>query len=325
MFGFEETEISANLEEWDKRVHPDDKEKVYQDINKHLSGENEIYENEHRVLCKDNTYKWILDRGKIMSYTPDNKPERMIGTHSDISGRKQRELQIKKLSIAVEQSANTIVITDIEGSIEYTNPKFTQITGYSKEEAFGENPGILNAGTQSKEYYKKMWETILSGNIWRGEFHNKSKKGEFFWEQVTITPIKNESDKIINFLAIKEDVTAKKIAEDELLASRDKYKTIFENAATSIILVDRKGIITYINKYHIENIARRKASAKDYIGRSIITHPSIVAAGLGSEYKKVLQGEKITIKSVYFPTSTAGTDLYLNIKGVPILKNNKVN
>ena len=91
MLGLSANDISNNVEEWKKRVHPDDKEKVFNDINKHLSGVTDLYVNEHRVLCKDNSYKWILDRGKIISYTSDNKPERMIGTHSDILKRKKAE------------------------------------------------------------------------------------------------------------------------------------------------------------------------------------------------------------------------------------------
>ena len=95
MLGFSENEIQGSLQEWDKRIHPNDKKKVYEDINKHINGETDFYKNEHRVLCKDNTYKWILDRGKIISYTSDNKPERIIGTHSDISYRKKAEQELQ--------------------------------------------------------------------------------------------------------------------------------------------------------------------------------------------------------------------------------------
>jgi PAS domain S-box-containing protein len=99
-----------------------------------------------------------------------------------------KEKEIKKLSVAVEQSANTIVITDIDGNIEYTNPKFTEITGYTAEEVQGENPRILNSGRQPKDYYTKLWEIIIKGEAWRGEFCNKKKNGDYFWENVTITP-----------------------------------------------------------------------------------------------------------------------------------------
>lgn len=97
MLGFDEDEISNHLSEWDKRVHPDDKDAVYADLNAHLNGEVPYYENEHRVQCKDGSYIWILDRGKVMSWTEDGKPLRVVGTHSDVTLRKEAELQNRRL------------------------------------------------------------------------------------------------------------------------------------------------------------------------------------------------------------------------------------
>ncbi len=151
----------------------------------------------------------------------------------DISARKKAEREIKKLSTAVEQSANTIVITDTSGKIEYINPKFTEITGYTAKEVIGKNPRILNAGTQSKELYKTMWQTIKAGNSWRGEFHNKTKDNQLFWEFATITPIKDKKGKIINFLGVKEDITAIKKATTELIISNKKLTIAKERAEES--------------------------------------------------------------------------------------------
>lgn len=134
----------------------------------------------------------------------------------DVTKIKEAEKEIKKLSTAVGQSANTIVITDLEGNIEYVNPKFTELTGYTTQEAIGQNPRILQAGTQSKEFYDELWQTIRTGKPWHGEFHNKTKDNKLFWEQSTITPIKDEAGNIVNYLAVKEDITARKKAEEEL-------------------------------------------------------------------------------------------------------------
>ena len=147
------------------------------------------------------------DTGKIINY---------LAIKEDITARKETELEIRKLTLAVEQSSNTIVITDIDGSIEYVNPKFEELTGYTSEEAIGINPRVLNAQTQPKEHYINLWETLLAGKTWKGEFHNIKKNGEYFWENVTITPIKNDEGIIVNFLAIKEDITARKITEDNI-------------------------------------------------------------------------------------------------------------
>ena len=134
----------------------------------------------------------------------------------DITERKQAEEALRKLSLAVEQSQVTVVITDPEGTIEYANPKFCQLTGYSTQEAIGQNPRILNAGIQPSDYYKKMWDTIKSGDVWQGEFANKKKNGDIYWENAVISPIRNDKDTITHFVAVKEDITERKKAEQEL-------------------------------------------------------------------------------------------------------------
>lgn len=116
---------------------------------------------------------------------------------------------------AVEQNSATIVITDAAGIIIYVNPKFTEMTGYSKSEALGQNPRILK-GEDGLTDYKEMWEMLSSGLQWRGDFHNKRKDGEFFWERAAISPILDQDEKITHFLAIKEDITERKKIEDEL-------------------------------------------------------------------------------------------------------------
>ncbi|SDW10995.1 PAS domain S-box-containing protein [Lutibacter oricola] len=141
----------------------------------------------------------------------------------DVTSRKKAEIEKVKLSKAVEQSANIIIITDNLGYIEYTNPKFTELTGYSGEEVLGKNPRFLNSGKQSKEFYKVFWNTITRGETWKGEFQNKGKNGNIFWEQATVTPVKDREGNITNFLAIKEDITAQKISKNRL---KNAYKTI---------------------------------------------------------------------------------------------------
>lgn len=156
-------------------------------------------------------------------HTKLNGKSLIIGLARDISERKKREAENIKLSTAVEQSENVIVITNLNAEIEYVNPKFTQLTGYTSNEAMGKNPSILSSKKQPKEYYKKMWETISAGNIWKGEFENITKNGKYFWENVTITPVKNKFGKIVNYLAIKEDISERKKAEINL---KNAYNTI---------------------------------------------------------------------------------------------------
>jgi len=156
---------------------------------------------------------------------------------TDITKRKQTEVQIRMLSRAVEQSPSTVMITDAKGNIEYVNPKFTQLAGYSFEEVVGKNPRILKSGKQSEEVYKQLWDTITSGREWHGELHNKKKNGQLYWESALIFPIKNQDEAITHFIALKEDITEGKRLEKEkqdmemkMLAS-SKLATLGEMAA----------------------------------------------------------------------------------------------
>ncbi len=144
------------------------------------------------------------------------------GIFRDLRERKKVEEEIRKLSRAVEQSPSAIVITNTEGNIEYVNPHFCKVTGYSQEEVTGQNPRILKSGKTSESEYKNMWETISRGKEWRGEFHNKKKNGELYWEQASISPIRDDKGNITHFIAIKEDITDKKKMQEELLVAKEK-------------------------------------------------------------------------------------------------------
>ena len=134
----------------------------------------------------------------------------------DITEEKQAQERLRQLSCAVEQSPNSVVITDTDGNIEYVNSKFTQLTGYSLEEAIGQNPRMLKSGETPHEEYQRLWDTIKSGGEWHGEFHNKKKNGERYWESAAISPITDAQGRLTHFLAITEDITERKrIEQDE--------------------------------------------------------------------------------------------------------------
>ncbi len=132
----------------------------------------------------------------------------------DITERKRTEVKLQQLSTAVEQSPASIVITDVKGNIEYVNPKFEQVTGYTLAEVIGKNPNILKAGGKTQEEYAELWNTILSGKEWRGEFHNVKKNGELYWESASISPIIDPNGTTTHFLAVKEDITQQKLYEE---------------------------------------------------------------------------------------------------------------
>ncbi len=132
--------------------------------------------------------------------------------------------QLKKLLVAVEQSPTSIVITDNDGNIEYVNPKFTELTGYSFQEAVGQNPRILKSGKVEQRVYEELWRVISSGRSWRGEFLNLKKDGSSFWEMASISPLKDDQGRITHYVGIKEDITELKRTENALMHARDELE-----------------------------------------------------------------------------------------------------
>ena len=137
----------------------------------------------------------------------------------NIDERKANEAALRKLSLAIEQSPVSIVITDLNGIIEYANAKACETSGYPLRELFGSNPRVLKSETTSSDDYKQLWDTIISGQEWKGVFHNKNKNGELYWESATISPISDNTGKITHYLAVKEDITERKQAEEALKTS----------------------------------------------------------------------------------------------------------
>jgi len=125
------------------------------------------------------------------------------------------EERLRKLSRAVEQSPASVVMTDVRGVIDYVNPKFCEVTGYTAGEVCGQNVRMLKSGQMPPETYRELWTTIFAGREWRGEFHNKKKSGESYWEFASISPIKNEAGFVTHFVAVKEDITGRKRIEAE--------------------------------------------------------------------------------------------------------------
>ena len=184
--------------------------------------------------------------------------KRVSEMQDEIAKHKKTEEKIRILSWAVEQSPATVVITDLEGTIEYVNPKFVQLTGYSADEAIGQNPRILKSGKHPPEFYQELWKTITQGKEWRGEFLNKKKNGDLYWEDASISPIKNEEGVITHFVGVKEDISASKQAEEKLRESEEKYRAIFSEARDGIVIIDREtGQILECNS-EFENQTGRK-------------------------------------------------------------------
>jgi PAS domain S-box-containing protein len=224
---------------WFEGVHPEDYQLC---LNTYLNSFNarKKFRMEYRLRHADGEYRWLLDNG-VPRFTSDGIFLGFIGTCVDISENKRIEETLRNLSQAVEQSPISILITDVEGNIEYGNPKVFQLAGYEPEELLGKNIRIFSSGEKTQEEYRKLWKTILSGAEWKGEFRNKKKNGDLYWELESISAIKNNNGEIVNFLALKEDITERKKTEDTLLNERTLFRTIIDLIPDAVYVKDNQG------------------------------------------------------------------------------------
>jgi len=161
--------------------------------------------------------------------------------------RQRAEDSLRKVSAAAEQSPVSILITDLQGNIEYVNPHFEQVTGYSSAEVVGKNPRLLQSGETDPMAYRQLWSSIASGGIWEGEFHNKKKNGELFWERATIAPVRDLSGAITSFVGVTEDNTERKRTEQALRESEERHRLLAENVSDVIWTIDTEERFTYVS------------------------------------------------------------------------------
>ena len=166
--------------------------------------------------------------------------------------QEQKSLQLKLLWDAIAHTPNSVEIVSSEGTIQYVNAHFEKITGYSSDEVIGKNPNILKSGAHHPTFYKEMWNTILSGQDWKGEIVNRKKNGETFWEETSISPITDQNGNLQYFVAVKSDITERKKAEEELKQSRQIFEILTNESPVGIFRTDVNGKTTYVNPKWIE-------------------------------------------------------------------------
>jgi len=220
--GYEPKDFYANKLLLNKLIHPEDLDYF---LNHKHTTDKQGHRNpiDFRIINRNNETEWI---GHVCQNVIDSNGE-LLGIRVSnrlITKQKKSELRIKMLSNIVEQSSASIIITNLNGEIEYVNKSFTDITGYSFMEAKGQNPRILNSGKNNPQIYTDLWATITKGKVWKGEFINKQKNGEDYFEKAVISPTIDENGEILNYFAIKEDITQQKIAEQLLQESENNLK-----------------------------------------------------------------------------------------------------
>lgn len=269
-----------------------------------------IQENEN--ITKSGKKIWMAWSNKAILDQNGNIAE-VISIGTDITERRKSDEQIRKLSTAVEQNPAVIVITDIDGGIEFVNPKFKELTGYTLDEVRGQNTSVLKSGKTPKETIKSLWTTLAKDKVWKGEFINVKKNGEEFIEQAVISPIKNAEGKTTNYIALKEDITEKKAIQaelnkykehleelihkrtEELRLSEKNFKTLFEKNNDTIIINDRDGTIIDVNEAALKMLEYThdeflKLNTVDFV-------PSKYKAQKLKLYQNLKEGEHVTFQT----------------------------
>ena len=223
MFGKTEEELLGST--FLPLVHEDDQKSTKEAMESLYSPPHEVFL-EQRAMTKDG-WRWLAWNDTAVLDLEGNVSE-IIGVGRDITKRKEAEEQLNLHATALNSAANGIVITDPEGNIQWVNPAWSELTGYSSEEVLGQNPRILKSGVHDAAFYKKMWQKLTKGQVWHGEMANRRKDGSLYHEQQTITPMTDSKGKVIHFIGIKQDVTDHKQAEEKLRQSLVEKTTLLQ-------------------------------------------------------------------------------------------------
>ncbi|MGE5432533.1 MAG: PocR ligand-binding domain-containing protein [Syntrophomonadaceae bacterium] len=244
------------------------------------SGKAAVFEDEYNnEIFKHNLFP-VFENGQVT---------RLVCYSQDITEHKRAEEQLRKLSRAVEQAPSSIVITDKKGRIEYVNPKFTSLTGYTSEEVLGHNPSIMQSGRTDPEIYRNLWSTIKSGNQWQGTLLNRKKTGELFWESISISPVIDPAGDITHFTAVKEDITRQKKREEQLHKLNRTLAALRHSGEALVRAEDEKSYLEEVCKIVVEDCGH----ALMWIGYTVMDdYKSVIpaaSAGFDENYLKQLR------------------------------------
>jgi len=260
--GYQEEEL-AGLSIFDI-IHPDSREQ-FRDLFRRLTSGEDIGRREAIFVTKGG--RTVVLEGTSDCKFVDGKPVSTRSIFRDITERKRAEALLSLRTKALETAANGIVITDRNGQVVWVNAAFTALTGYSGEEVIGQHTRVLKSGRQDPKNYQDLWTTILAGKVWHGELINRCKDGSLYTEEMTITPVRDERGEVSHFIAIKQDVTERKRAQEALGASETRYRRLFEASRDGILLLDPDtGTITDANPFVLNMLGY---TAEELLGKKL--------------------------------------------------------
>ena len=232
--------------------------------------------------------------------------------------RDEAEESLRTLSRAVEQSPVSIVITDPAGNIQYVNPKFEAITGYALAEVVGHNPRVLSSGEKSPVEYGAMWDTLKSGQTWQGEFHNRRKDGSLFWELASISPVFNDEGVMLHFVGVKEDITARKLADEKISELNRDFVSFLENTSDFIYFKDANSRFRFCSQT-LANITGH-ASWRDMTGKhDLEVFPPDIAQIYHAEEFPIFREGRPLLNKVDPYIDTAGNPGWVSTNKWPLL------
>src|ERR1041384_3837568 len=260
-------------------THEEDVDKSFARRQMLLAGERESYTQDKRYIRKDSSLVWVRGTVSLVRDSSGN-PEYFLSVIEDISERKQAEQALVRLATAVEQAAENILITDTNGIIQYVNPAFERTTGYASGEVIGQSPRMLKSGKQDEAFYYELWETIREGHVWTGHLTNRKKDGSLYEEEATISPVRDAYGSVVNFVAVKRDVS-KEVGLEKQLMQAQKMEAIGTLAGG--IAHDFNNLLTVIIGYSQFALARLAKDAPLYSEIKEIEVAGMRAAALTSQ------------------------------------------
>ncbi len=237
MLGFTPGQMDDTPDAWASLLHPDDREHSLSMVQDCLDGRSNFYVCEHRVMCKDGRYKWLLARGQVVSRGPDGEPLRMIGIDAEITERKAAEGKLQLAASVFNAAREGIFFTDAEGNFIEVNQAFTTITGYERADVIGKNPRLMSSGQQNDAFFEAMFAELQAKDHWCGEIWNRRKNGEQYLELVTVTAVRDAKRQLMHFVAMFSDIT--QIREHQKQLERIAHFDALTNLPNRALLADR--------------------------------------------------------------------------------------